>query len=82
MLQWTVNVLEQVKKIESLRRETEGIKKNQMKILALKNNNWTFETQWTDSMNERTEGGRISELEDSSIYYPVLSNKDNLTGKN
>ena len=67
MLQWTVNMLEQGEKIESLRRETEGIKKNQMKILALKNNNWTFETQWTDSVKERTEGGRISELEDSGI---------------
>ena len=38
-----------MKKIESLRKEREDIKKNQIEILELKNNNnWNFETQWTD----------------------------------
>lgn len=69
MLQWAImNMLEQIEKMKSLSIEIEGIKKNQMEILDLKNTIAEIKSS-TDGLNSRMvrTKERINKLEDRTI---------------
>ena len=83
MLQQAItNNLETKGRVESLSKERENIKKNQVEILELKNTLTKTKRSWDGfSIRMKMTEERISELEDKSIETSQSEQKEKQTGK-